>query len=118
MRRVAEGNLDASLVTDDGSRAKPISVDMSEKMTHTFDLIFPRMKDGVPLIKEGQKQFSVQSQSPQLLYVVGINIASRRVRVDFDLSKMLVGGKLNYRRICETFATLSSRFQFLLRRYF
>jgi hypothetical protein len=96
MRRVAEGNLDASLVTDDGSQVKPIRVDMSEKMTHTFDLIFPRMKDGVPLIKEGQKQFSVQFQSPQILYFVGINIASRRVRVDFDLSKMLVGGKLNY----------------------
>jgi|CZKC01.1.fsa_nt_gi hypothetical protein len=64
MRRVAEGNLDASLVTDDGSQVKPIRVDMSEKMTHTFDLIFPRMKDGVPLIKEGQKQFSVQFQSP------------------------------------------------------
>jgi hypothetical protein len=93
---IAAGDFAPALVTEDGTQVSPIRVDISEKDTHVFDLIFPRMKDGVPFIKDGQKQFSVQFQSPQILYFRDIHISPRRVKVDFDLSKMIVDGKLNY----------------------
>jgi hypothetical protein len=69
---------------------------MNEKTGYAFDLIFPRVQDGAPLIKDGQKQFSVQFQSPPVNYFEGMHIASRRVRIDFDLGKMVAGGKLAY----------------------
>lgn len=93
---ISSGSLNALLITDDGTQVAPIRADMSEKNTHVFDLIFPRTKDGAPLIKDGQKQFSVEFQSPQILYFEGLHISSRRARVDFDLSKMVVDGKLSY----------------------
>ena len=93
---IAAGDFAPALVTDDGAQVAPIRVDMSEKNTHVFDLIFPRVKDAAPLIKDGQKQFSVQFQSPAVNYFEGFHISSRRVRVDFDLSKMILNGKLSY----------------------
>jgi hypothetical protein len=93
---ISAGDLDASLITGDGIHIKPTRVDMSEKMTHAFDLIFPRTKDGAPLITDRQKQFTVEFQSPQILYFEGIHIPSMRVRADFDPSKMALDGKLNY----------------------
>jgi hypothetical protein len=94
--QVAAGDQDPELVSEDGTQVKPIRVDVNEKAPYAFDLIFPRMKDGAPLIKEGQKQFSVQFQSPPVNYFEGMHIASRRVRIDYDLSKMLVNGKPSY----------------------
>jgi hypothetical protein len=93
---IAAGDLSPALVTDDGDSVAPIRVDMSEKTMYTLDLIFPRTKGGAPFIKEGQKQFSVQFQSPSVDYFEGLHISSRRVRVDFDLSKMILSGKLTY----------------------
>jgi hypothetical protein len=93
---IAHGNLAASLVTDDGTQISPIRVDMSDKTTHTFDLVFPRTKDGKPIIAAGQKQFSIHFQSPPILYFKGLIISSRRVRVDFDLSKMIANGSVSY----------------------
>lgn len=95
-REIAAGDLAPAIVTEDGNSVAPIRVDMSEKALYTLDLIFPRTKDGAPLIKEGQKQFSIQFQSPPVDYFEGIRISSRRVRVDFDLSRMILNGKLSY----------------------
>ena len=93
---IAAGTLTPSLVSEDGIQAEPLRVDISEKKTHTFDLVFPRIMDGAPIIKDRQKQFSVQFQSPQILYFADLHISSRRMRVDFDLSRMAVDGKLAY----------------------
>jgi hypothetical protein len=51
---------------------------------------------GAPVIKDGQKGFSIRFQSPQLLIMGEVNIPAQPVKVKFDLGKMLVNGKLNY----------------------
>jgi len=87
--------LDPSLVTEDGNRIIPTRFD--SKPDHTFDLVFQRTKDGAPMIKEGQKHFSVQFHSPQFTNSnQGIDVPGRNVGVEFDLGKMVVSGKLNY----------------------
>jgi|CZKC01.1.fsa_nt_gi hypothetical protein len=96
--------LHASLVTDDGAQISATSVHLDQS-TKTFDASFPRVIDGVPAIKDGQKYFSIQFQSPQVLVVDGRNIPvqpeevktpAQSVQVKFDLSKMLVNGKASY----------------------
>jgi len=88
--------LDAVLLTDDGTLLKASRFDMNPKGLNEFDLVFPRLSDGASAIKDAQKRFSIQFQSPQLLQVFGTDIPTRRVRVDFDLEKMSFGGKLSY----------------------
>ncbi len=101
LKQIQKGaaDLDASLVTDGGNQVKSIRFDMNEKTPNEFDLLFPRQKDGTPLIKEGQKRFSVQFQSPQVDLGTAyptFDTRSQRARVDFDLGKMEVAGKVNY----------------------
>jgi|CZKC01.1.fsa_nt_gi hypothetical protein len=87
--------LDPSLVTDDGTRISSSRFD--SKTNYTFDLIFPRTKDGVPLIKDGQKHFSIQFHSPQITNnSQGITVPARNVGVEFDLGKMTIDGKISY----------------------
>jgi hypothetical protein len=87
------GSLDATLTTDDGTPITPTQVDWNPKVSG-FVLKFPRLTNGVPTIKDGQKHFAVQFQSPS---VGGPPVLpSRHVHVEFDLSKMLVDGKPNF----------------------
>lgn len=88
--------LEAVMVTDDGTQLKVNRFDMSPRGLNEFDLIFPRLLNGTPAIKAGQKRLSVQFQSPQLLQVFGTDIPTRRVTVDFNIEKMSFGGKLSY----------------------
>jgi hypothetical protein len=89
-----EKRLDALLVTEDGSQLKPARFD--PKKDFSFDLVFPRMNNGSPAIKEAQKYFSIQFQSPQHTGRNGSNIVSERVTFKFDLSKMVVNGKPSF----------------------
>jgi uncharacterized membrane protein len=97
-------NLNLSLVTDDGTRIGVTRVEFN-RLFRTFDATFPRSIDGVPTIKDGQKYFSIEFQSPQVLVVDGLDIPiqpeqvmtpAQSVQVKFDLSKMIVDGKPNY----------------------
>jgi hypothetical protein len=63
---------------------------------YAIDLYFPRVTNGAPAIKDAQKQFSLQFQTPQYLDTKGVNVMPRRVTINFDLTKMLVDGKPNY----------------------
>ena len=87
--------MSASLVTDDGTRITPARVDI--EANYAFDLILPRTQDGLLLIKDGQKHFSVQFQSPQVTNPnQSITVPPRLIGVEFDLTKMIVDGKLSY----------------------
>jgi hypothetical protein len=77
--------LHALLVTEDGFELRASRLDPNLQDA-TFDAIFPRTVNGVPVVQDGQKRFSIQFQGP----------SSQPVRVDFDLSKMLVNGKPNF----------------------
>ncbi len=78
-------SLRTSLVAEDGFKLSPSRVDPNLQEA-TFDAIFPRVVNGVPVIQDGQKRFSIQFQSP----------SNEPVKVEFDLSKMLVNGKPNF----------------------
>jgi hypothetical protein len=85
----------ASIATEDGNRVAPIRVDI--KTDYSFDLIFPRAKNGMPEIKEGQRHFSVQFQSPQFTNPnQSITVPNKLIAVEFDLGKMDSGGKPDY----------------------
>jgi hypothetical protein len=90
-------DLDALLTTEDGTQIKASHFDINPKSPYSFDLVFPRVVDGAPAIKEGQKRIAVQFMSPQLIGAYGgVNIPKERVRVEFDLTKMMIEGRLNY----------------------
>lgn len=98
-KQLSATNLDASIVTDDGNQVKSSRFDMNDRAFYEFDLVFPKLKDGTPIVKDGQKRLSVQFQSPRVdlgLDVRTFESQSQRVRVDFDLTKMVVGRKLSY----------------------
>jgi hypothetical protein len=96
--------LDLSLVTDDGTRISATLVEFNQ-LFRTFDATFPRSIEGVPIFKDGQKHFSIEFQSPQVLVVDSQDVPiqpkqvmtpEQSVQVKFDLTKMLVNGKPNY----------------------
>jgi hypothetical protein len=89
-------NLQAMLVTEDGQQIVPTQVDADPMTPYVVDLYFPRLVNGAPAINSAQKQFSFQFQTPQYLDTKGVNVMPKRVRINFDLTKMLVDGKLNY----------------------
>jgi hypothetical protein len=97
-------NLSLSLVTEDGIRISPTLVEFNT-LFKTFDATFPRLNEGVPAFKGGQKYFSIEFQSPQVLAVDSLNVPiqpaqvmtpTQSVKVKFDLTKMLVNGKPNF----------------------
>jgi hypothetical protein len=89
-------NLQAMIVTEDGQQITPTQVDADPMTPDAIDLYFPRLINGAPAVKDGHKQFSFQFQTPQYLDTKGVNVMPRRVTINFDLSKMLVEGKLTY----------------------
>jgi hypothetical protein len=90
-------DLDAVLTTDDGAQTKASRFDINPKSPYSFDLVFPRVVNGVPVVKDGRKRIAVQFMSPELIGAYGgVNIPKERVRVEFDLTKMMLDGKLNY----------------------
>jgi hypothetical protein len=78
-------SLRALLVAEDGFKLDASHVNLTPSDA-TFDITFPRAVEGAPVIKGGQKRFAIQFQNP----------ANQPVRVEFDLSKMLVNGKPSY----------------------
>jgi hypothetical protein len=97
LRRFAQmrETLHVTLVTDDGVATSALRTDLSSS-GGGFDSMFPRSTNGASVIKEGQKAFSIRFQSPQILIMNEVNIPAQPVEVKFDLSKMLVNGKLNF----------------------
>jgi hypothetical protein len=88
-------SLEPFLASDDGSQIKPDHVDWSQR-TDAFDLVFPRAANGSQVIKEGQKHLTVQFQIPPLGGVGGKPVPGRRIRVEFEIAKMVFNGKLSY----------------------
>jgi hypothetical protein len=88
-------NLRASLLTENGTEIKASRVDV-DPAAFTFDAVFPRLADGAPAIKNGQKQFSFRFQSPLILLAQRQDIPAQTVQVRFDLDKMVVNGNPNF----------------------
>jgi len=93
-------DMDIFLMTDDEVHVKAIRFD--PKGDGSFDVIFPRTKEFASEITDGRKHLSFQFVSPQIITdlrplgigVGHVRIAKERVRVEFDLTKMVVDGTL------------------------
>jgi hypothetical protein len=99
----ADRILSVSLVADDGTQVSATG-DQLARTGKFLNVTFPRVINGLPTIKLGQKSFSIEFQSPQVLFDdPGVPVQSQvvktpaqTVKVKFDLGKMLVGGKPNF----------------------
>jgi hypothetical protein len=89
--------MDVTLVTSDKTRIKANRVELS-KTQGAFDATFPRISDGAPVLKAGQGHFWIQFVRPAVLSVTGDGktFEGGPVEIEFDLSKMVVDGKLQY----------------------
>jgi hypothetical protein len=84
LARTPEG-LRAFIITEDGLKLSSTRLDVSAR-DDSFDIVFPRAVNDGPVIRDGQKHFSVQFRNP----------SKQTVEVQFDLSRMLVNGKPSF----------------------
>jgi hypothetical protein len=89
-------NLQPTIATEDGQQITPTQTDADPMTPYAVDFYFPRLVNGAPAIKPTQKQFSFQFQTPQYIDTKGVDVMPNRVAINFDLTKMMVDGKLNY----------------------
>jgi hypothetical protein len=84
-------NLDAVLVMDSGERIKPSGFSTPKIGARGFTISFPRLRDGQPIIKPGQKSFTLEFQSP-----AAGSAHAKRIEAKFRLDKMNFEGKLAF----------------------
>ena len=91
--RYSEGTVpqDAFLHGSRGQKLAPVRMVSPKGGAQEFELIFPRMVDGKPLLEPGDKTISVEFVSPS---VGGVN--SSRVFIEFKVDKMALSGQLIY----------------------
>jgi hypothetical protein len=91
--RYAEGTVpqDAFLNGSKGQKVAPVRMVSPKGGAQEFELIFPRMVEGKPLLEPGDKTISVEFVSPA---VGGVN--SSRVFIEFKVDKMALNGQLIY----------------------
>jgi hypothetical protein len=87
--------MDVTLITSDRSRIKATRVELSQG-EDGFDAYFPRTSNGGPVLKEGQRYFSVQFTCPALLGVGLMAYPPQVVGVKFEPAKMVLAGKFLY----------------------
>ena len=74
-----------------GRKVTPIRLISPRGGAQEFELIFPRVVDGKPLVEPGDKTIGVEFVSPALNQV-----AESRVFVEFKVDKMMLNGQLIY----------------------
>jgi hypothetical protein len=74
-----------------GQKVAPIRLISPKGGAQEFELVFPRVVDGKPILETGDKTIGVEFQSPG----VG-SVASDRVFVEFKVEKMALNGEIIY----------------------
>jgi hypothetical protein len=89
----AEGTVpqEAFLNGSRGQKVAPVRMVSPKGGAQEFELIFPRVVEGKPLLEQGDKTISVEFASP----AVG-GVGSSRVFVEFKVDKMALNGQLIY----------------------
>lgn len=95
--------VDFYLINERGDRVSPARFVSPKNGSYAFDLIFPRLKNNEPVIRDSDKQFSIQFVNPA---VGNQNSASldpsiavfgrERVLVQFRVDKMIFHGKPSF----------------------
>jgi hypothetical protein len=91
--RYSEGTVpqEAFLNGSRGQKITPVRMVSPKGGAQEFELIFPRMVEGKPLLEPGDKTISVEFISPP----IG-DVSSSRVFVEFKVDKMALNGQLIY----------------------
>jgi hypothetical protein len=82
---------EAMLHASRGQRVAPVRLISPKGGAQEFELVFPRLVDGKPLLQPGDKLISVEFSTPP----VGA-LGSSRVFVEFKVDKMMLNGQLAY----------------------
>jgi hypothetical protein len=101
--------VDFYLINERGDRVSPVRFASPKNGSYTFDLIFPRLKNNEPIVREGDKALNIQFVNPAVGQqattsgnpVTSTNAPSdafgrERVLIQFKLDKMIINGKLSY----------------------
>ena len=108
-KNVSEDNirLKVALINQRGDRIPPVKFESLKNADRSFELYFPRMKNGEPIIQENDKEFSIEFRNPAVgaqdsLAQPGMAIANmpsgagERVLAEFKLEKMIWKGKPSF----------------------
>jgi hypothetical protein len=98
---------DLFLMNERGDRLPPAQFSSPQNASYAFDLVFRRLKNGEPVIHDGDKVLSLQFTHPKIggqVPATGPDRASpsadvfgeERVLVQFKLDKMMINGKASY----------------------
>jgi hypothetical protein len=83
--------LDVFIITPRGDHVGPVRFISPKSGTLEFDLVFPRMFNGEPTIREGDKEFTLEFPHPRIY-----DLPRVRGYVKFDTEKMMFNGRLTY----------------------
>jgi hypothetical protein len=83
--------LDVFIITPRGDHVGPVRFISPKSGTLEFDLLFPRIFNGEPTIREGDKEFTIEFPHPQIY-----DLPRVRGYVKFDTEKMMFNGHLTY----------------------
>jgi hypothetical protein len=91
---------DFYLINERGDRISPVKFVAPPAGTYAFELIFPRLKNNEPIVRDGDKNLELQFISP----AVGPQTSSssvpafgrERVLAQYKVDKMMLDGKLTY----------------------
>jgi hypothetical protein len=81
----------AYLITTSGKRITPLKMLSPRTDTHEFELVFPRIVDGEPIVSGNSGMLSVEFYSPTIQ-----TVTRARVLIDFKLDKMQYHGAVAY----------------------
>jgi hypothetical protein len=92
---------DFYLINERGDRIAPIKFLAPPAGTYAFELVFPRLKNNEPIVRNGDKNLELQFISPavgsQSIDASGVAAFGReRVLSQYRVDKMTVDGKLTY----------------------
>ena len=89
---------EAFLNTSSGKKISPLQMVAPRGGEQAFSLIFPRIVDGEPVVKPGDKSFTIEFRSPAVIKQESQTTAvhTDRVYVEFKVEKMMFNGQLSY----------------------
>ncbi len=99
--------IDLYLITERGDRVLPVKFSSPANGSYSFDVIFPRMRNNEPVVRAGDKEFSLQFTHPAIGNQTQRNTTNpsdpsmdvfgeERVLIQFKLDKMMISGKPSF----------------------
>ncbi len=99
--------VDLYMITERGDRVLPVRFNSPPTGSYSFDVIFPRMKNNEPVVRNGDKELSLQFTHPAIGNQTQLNTTNptnpsidifgeERVLIQFKLDKMMINGKPSY----------------------